>query len=55
MWCPSHKFFYVLLSVTQSLFLLNKTLIKLNTQKKKKKKKKSTYKKEPTSVSEITT
>ena len=51
-WCPSHKFFYVLFSVTQSLFLLgfSWSLDSITASNKK-----NTSKKEPTSVSEVTT
>ena len=49
-WCPSHKFFYVLFPVTQSLFLLGFSWSPDNITARNKK---STSKKEPTSVSEI--
>ena len=49
-WCLSHKFFFALFSVTQSLFLLglswNPDIVAST--------KKSTSKKQPTSISEIT-
>ena len=49
-WWSSHKFFYVLFLVTQSLFLLGFSWSPDNVTASNKK---STYKKEPTSVSEI--
>ena len=49
--CPSHKFFYVLFSVTQSLFLLGFSSSPGNITASNKK---STSKKVPTSISEIT-
>ena len=49
-WCPSHKIFYVLFSVTQSFFLVFSGSSDNNTVSKKT----STSKKEPTSMSEIT-
>ena len=51
-WCPSHKFFYVLFSVTQSLFLLDFSSSPGNITAASNKK--STSKKVPTSISEIT-
>ena len=50
-WCHSHKFFYVLFSVTQSLFLLGFSSSPGNITASNKK---STSKKVPTSLSEIT-
>ena len=50
-WCPSHKFFYVLFSVTQSLFLLGFSSSPGNITASNKK---SISKKVPTSISEIT-
>ena len=51
MWCPTHKFFYVLYSVTQSLYLFGFSWSSDNTTASNKK---GTFKKDPTSVSEIT-
>ena len=50
-WCPSHKVFYLLFSVTQSLFLLG---FSWNSDNITASNKKSTSKKEPTSASEVT-
>ena len=50
-WCHSHKFFYVLFSVTQSLFLLGFSSSPGNITLSIKK---STSNKVPTSISEIT-
>ena len=49
--CPSHKFFYVLFSVTQSLFLLS---FSWNPDNITASNKKSTSKRNPTILSEIT-
>ena len=49
-WCPSHKFSYVLFSVTQT-FLLGFSWSSANITLSKKK---STSKKEPTTITEIT-
>ena len=51
-WCHSHKFFYVLFSVTQSLFLLGFSSSPGNVTASNKK---SQSKKVPTSIFEITT
>ena len=50
-WCPSHKFFYVLFSVTQPLFLLG---FSWNSDNIAASNKNSTSKKEPNSESEVT-
>ena len=50
-WCPSHKFFHVLFSVTQSLFLLG---FSWNPHNIRASDKKSTSKKEHASVSKVT-
>ena len=50
-WCPSHKFFYVPFSVTQSLFLLGFSWSPDNITASNKS---STSKKEPASESEVT-
>ena len=50
-WCPSHKFFYAIFSVTQSLFLLGFSSNPGNITATNKK---SSSKKVPTSISEIT-
>ena len=51
-WCPSHKFLYVLFSVTQSLFLHGISSSSNNITVSNKK---STSKKDPTGASEIIT
>ena len=50
-WCPSHKFLYVLFPVTQSLFLRGFSSSPGNITASIKK---STFKKVPTSISEMT-
>ena len=50
-WCPSHKFFYALFSVTQTLFLLG---FASNPGSITATNKKNTSKEVPTSISEIT-
>ena len=51
-WCPSHKFFYVLFPVTQSLFFLG--FSRRPDDDITARNKKNTSKKEPTSVSKVT-